>query len=136
MDRSLVVISDVTGRKCVLIDSGYSEAPDLLDFLKSRGRRPAAVLCTHFHVDHMGNNGLLQREAGSKIYAAALEIEVQRSRNVIRLLVRSREDRSLPVRSQCRSAAYRSSSKNSSAIPPPISALRPRTEYSMSATPS
>lgn len=80
MDRSLVVISDTTGRECVLIDSGYSEAPDLLDFLKSRGRRPAAVLCTHFHVDHMGNNGLLQREAGSKIYAAALEIEVQRSR--------------------------------------------------------
>ena len=27
MDRSLVVISDITGRECVLIDSGYSEAP-------------------------------------------------------------------------------------------------------------
>ncbi len=80
MDRSLVVVTDISGRECILIDSGYSEAPELLDLLRSRGKRPAAVLCTHFHVDHMGNNGLLQRKAGAKIYAAALEIDVQRSR--------------------------------------------------------
>lgn len=80
MDSSLVVICDTNDRECVLIDSGFSESPELLDLLKSRGKRAAAVLCTHFHVDHMGNNGLLQREHGAKIYASAREIEVQKER--------------------------------------------------------
>lgn len=80
MDSSLVVICDTNDRECVLIDSGYSESPELLELLESRGKRAGAVLCTHFHVDHMGNNGLLQKKHGAKIYASAREIEVQKER--------------------------------------------------------
>ena len=80
MDRSLVVIYDIDSRRSVLIDSGYSESPELIDLMKSRGRRVSACLCTHFHVDHMGNNGLLQKVYGAKIYASELEIEVQKKR--------------------------------------------------------
>lgn len=80
LDQSLIVTYDIDDRHTVLIDSGYSECGGLVKMLRERGRTVPAVLCTHFHVDHMGNNGLLQREFGSKIYASELDIQIQKIR--------------------------------------------------------
>lgn len=80
LDDSLVVTYDINGRDMVMIDSGYRESPELLAWLREEGKRVAAVLCTHIHVDHIGNNGMLQREFGAKIYVTEREFNVQQER--------------------------------------------------------
>lgn len=80
LDQSLVVTYDINDRETVIIDSGYRERPELIKWARGNGKEIKAVLCTHFHVDHMGNNGLLQREMGTEIFASAREYEVQQTR--------------------------------------------------------
>ena len=80
MDQSVVVTYDLSDKEMVLIDSGYRQHDDLLQWARDRGKRIRAVLCTHFHIDHMGNNGLLQREMGTEIFASEREYQVQQER--------------------------------------------------------
>ncbi|MBQ9179180.1 MAG: MBL fold metallo-hydrolase, partial [Firmicutes bacterium] len=80
LEQSLCVLHDISDKETVLIDSGYFTSPELLELLKARGKRVPAVLCTHLHVDHIGNNGLLQRTFGSKIYVARKEKEIMEQR--------------------------------------------------------
>ncbi|MGO1397547.1 MAG: MBL fold metallo-hydrolase [Brevibacterium yomogidense] len=52
------------GSACLLIDAGYDCADDLADVLSDRGWRPAAILLTHGHADHvLGLPHLLERFA-------------------------------------------------------------------------
>lgn len=62
-------------RTAVLIDSGYYENEDFIDFLKKEGIEPAAVIQTHLHIDHIGYNNLLRDEFDCDIYAPEVEIE-------------------------------------------------------------
>ena len=80
LEQSLCVLHDISDKETVLIDSGYFTSEELIDFLKARGKKVPAVLCTHMHVDHMGNNGILQRVFGSKIYVAQKEKDVTEER--------------------------------------------------------
>lgn len=80
MDQSLVVTYDLDDRRTVLIDSGYRECPELISWSRNRGREIAAVLCTHLHVDHMGNNGLIQRKMKADIHVSRREYQVQQAR--------------------------------------------------------
>lgn len=80
MEQSLVLLHDISDKETVLIDSGYFESPELLELLKARGKTVPAVLCTHLHVDHDGNNGLMQRKFGAKIYIGKGEKKVHDER--------------------------------------------------------
>lgn len=53
------VLSREGSRECVVIDPGFE--PDLIvDWLESRGLRPAAILLTHGHSDHIAGNAALR----------------------------------------------------------------------------
>lgn len=53
------VLSREGSRECVVIDPGFE--PDLIvDCLESRGLRPAAILLTHGHSDHIAGNAALR----------------------------------------------------------------------------
>ena len=59
-----VVRADARAKECVVIDPGLDAEP-LLDFLEAKGLRPAVVLLTHGHADHIeGVNLLRQRYPG------------------------------------------------------------------------
>jgi glyoxylase-like metal-dependent hydrolase (beta-lactamase superfamily II) len=47
------VVAASAGEQCVVIDPGQDAVPDLTEALREHGLRPAAVLVTHGHIDHM-----------------------------------------------------------------------------------
>jgi hydroxyacylglutathione hydrolase len=47
------VVARATGEECVVIDPGKDAAPGIADIVREHGLRPAAVLLTHGHIDHM-----------------------------------------------------------------------------------
>lgn len=65
----------VGDREVVLIDSGNDEEDGkrVLQFLKEKGWVLTAIFNTHSHADHIGGNGLLQKNTGCKIYANGME---------------------------------------------------------------
>lgn len=51
------------GQRCVLMDTGLAkEREEIERTLLDAGLTPAAVLCTHAHVDHCANNGYFQEK--------------------------------------------------------------------------
>lgn len=58
----------------VLIDSGSRPDPGFINFLKQERIRPATVINTHLHIDHIGCNELLCDEFDVDIFASADEI--------------------------------------------------------------
>ncbi len=51
------------GSRCILLDSGLAkEREEIEQTLKEAGLTPAAVLCTHAHVDHCANNEYFQKK--------------------------------------------------------------------------
>ena len=58
----------------LLFDSGAYPEPQLFADLAARGARVAAVLSTHLHWDHMGNNAGLIKAFGTTVYADPAEI--------------------------------------------------------------
>lgn len=51
--------------RCILLDSGlYKERETLVQTLQEAGLTPAALVCTHTHVDHSGSAAWLQEQFG------------------------------------------------------------------------
>lgn len=64
----------------VMMDSGYARDWEaLLTLLQEENIRIAAVLVSHGHPDHIGNNGNLHRHFGAKIYASLFTAAVYAS---------------------------------------------------------
>ena len=70
----LVPAYQLSDRELVLFDSALTPEPALIEFLKEKGFTVRAVLQTHLHIDHIGNNKLLQEAFGTEIYATQAEI--------------------------------------------------------------
>lgn len=47
------VVAGGAGEECVVIDPGMDAAPGVAEVVREHGLRPAAVLVTHGHIDHM-----------------------------------------------------------------------------------
>lgn len=76
---NVVLVAADDGRPPVLFDSGTGTAPGIARterFLRDNGVAPAelgAVVCTHFHADHVGGCAWLQAEHGVPVAAHELE---------------------------------------------------------------
>lgn len=54
--------------RCILMDTGLVEEREALEqTLLENGLTPAAVLCSHAHVDHCANNRYFQEKYGAKV---------------------------------------------------------------------
>lgn len=73
LGNSYILVYELSDTEVVLIDTGLKEWPELLDELRQGGRTVKAVLCTHPHVDHIGNNRLLVQEYGMPIYVSEID---------------------------------------------------------------
>jgi len=70
----------IEGGKIIMIDCGLVEEREgILNLLDSEGLKPAAVLATHAHVDHIGNAAYFQKEFGAKIIMNEVEAAVANS---------------------------------------------------------
>ncbi len=47
------VVARAAGEECLVIDPGKDAAPGIADIVREHSLRPAAVLLTHGHIDHM-----------------------------------------------------------------------------------
>lgn len=47
------VVATGAGEECVVVDPGMDAAPGVAEVVREHGLRPAAVLVTHGHIDHM-----------------------------------------------------------------------------------
>ncbi|MGH7906721.1 MAG: hydroxyacylglutathione hydrolase [Candidatus Binataceae bacterium] len=71
-DNFAYLVADESSGECGVIDC--SEADKVLDEVKRRGLRLAAVLSTHWHPDHVGGNQDLARAVpGVKVFGARAE---------------------------------------------------------------
>ncbi len=71
--NSYVVRRDESATDCVIVDTGL-DARDLVAFLKEQRLRPAAVILTHGHIDHIQGLGLLRQEFPSvQVYIHRLD---------------------------------------------------------------
>ena len=70
----------LSDREIVLMDSGAERDPELLAWLKERGLRVTAVVCTHLHPDHIANNRELMEGHGTEIFATREEITAAQKR--------------------------------------------------------
>lgn len=70
----LIPVYMLGGGRCVLMDTGLIEEREELDRTLQENRLfPAAVLCSHAHVDHCANNRYLQESYGTKVGLSAPE---------------------------------------------------------------
>ena len=66
--------------KCILLDTGLlEEREDLENTLLEHGLTPAAVLCSHAHVDHCVSNRYFQEKYGTKVWLTPEEAGLCRS---------------------------------------------------------
>ena len=55
-------------RRCILLDTGLADQrEDLEEALQKTGLTPVGILCTHAHIDHMGNNAYLKEKYGIEV---------------------------------------------------------------------
>ena len=83
LPEAMIPVYRLSERDVLLIDSGREPHPELLELLDRENLRVRAVLCTHLHEDHIGNNDLLIARYGSKVYASAGDIEELQSRDSV-----------------------------------------------------
>lgn len=67
-DWELIPLYKLDDHRCVLLDTGLAEQREALDeALQREGLIPVGVLCSHAHIDHMGNNAFFKEKYGTKI---------------------------------------------------------------------
>lgn len=64
--------------RAVLIDTGSDFMPELADILEENDMRATAVINTHLHVDHIGNNDLIHDRYDADVFASEEEIDHER----------------------------------------------------------
>lgn len=74
------LIGDTESREAVVVDPAYAPG-DLLDILEADGMRPAGVLATHHHPDHVGGSlrGTELRGLSELLARAPVPVHVQRA---------------------------------------------------------
>lgn len=66
--------------KCVLLDTGLlREREDLENTLLENGLTPAAILCSHAHIDHCASNRYFQQKYGTQVWLTPEEAGLCRS---------------------------------------------------------
>lgn len=64
----LIPVYRLDEHRCVLLDSGLAEQrEDLVETLEREGLRPVGVICSHAHIDHMGNMAFLKETYGAEL---------------------------------------------------------------------
>ena len=67
-DWELIPLYKLDDHRFVLLDTGLAEQREALDkALEEAGLTPVGVLCSHAHIDHMGNNAFFKEKYGTKI---------------------------------------------------------------------
>ena len=76
--------------RCILLDAGlYREREELVQSLQEAGLTPAALVCTHTHVDHSGGAAWLQAEFGLPVAVSAGEAAVVHSHATMKAVMGS-----------------------------------------------
>lgn len=64
----LIPVYRIDERRCVLLDTGLARQQAALDRALERfGLLPVGIICSHAHIDHMGNNAFLMQKYGAKL---------------------------------------------------------------------
>ena len=64
----LIPLYRLDDRRCILLDTGLAEQQEELDAtLRAEGLLPVGVICSHAHIDHMGNNAFLKEKYGARL---------------------------------------------------------------------
>lgn len=72
--NELIPVYILPDNRCVLLDTGLSkEREELEQTLQQAGLTPAAVLCSHAHVDHCANNEYFQKKYNIPVALSAPE---------------------------------------------------------------
>lgn len=67
-------------RRCVFLDSGLArERVAIQDALVQFGLMPVGVICSHAHIDHMGNNAYWKKHYGTELAMSLGEAALQAS---------------------------------------------------------
>lgn len=74
LDRTTVCIYMLNSADCVFIDTGEINSGKLLKILRDEGLRPRAIINTHLHIDHIGNNKAVCDAYNINVYASETEI--------------------------------------------------------------
>lgn len=72
--HALIPFYQLSQHELLLFDSGLETDGELLEMLDQKQLRVRAVLCTHLHEDHTGNNAALVERHGAKIFVHAAEL--------------------------------------------------------------
>ena len=66
--EELIPLYLLGGGKCILLDTGLlKEREDLEHTLLEHGLTPAAILCSHAHIDHCASNRYFQEKYGAQV---------------------------------------------------------------------
>ena len=64
----LIPLYKLDDHRCVLLDTGLRRQQEDLDTsLRQAGLTPVGVICSHAHIDHMGNLAYLKETYGTQI---------------------------------------------------------------------
>lgn len=67
-DWEIIPLYKLDETRCVLLDTGLAEQREALDSaLQAAGLIPVGILCSHAHIDHMGNNAFLKEKYGTQL---------------------------------------------------------------------
>lgn len=65
---ALIPLYKLDDHRCILLDTGmWDQEAELDEALQANGLLPVGILCSHAHIDHMGNNAFLKRKYGTKL---------------------------------------------------------------------